>query len=339
MNANDSAMPQVPLGTAGLRVSAQGLGCMGMSHGYGTPDDTESRRVLARALELGVSFWDTADFYGNGVNEQLLGGLLHERRTEITLATKFGLITKPEPGARAVRGDAAYVASACDASLGRLGIETIDLYYMHRVDLTVPIEETVGAMAELVKAGKVRYLGLSEVTASELRRAHAVHPISAVQSEWSLWSRDVEQSVVPACRELGVGFVPYSPLGRGFLTGELPPPSDLLESDVRRQQPRLQPDVLEHNRALVERVTAVAASLALPASRVALSWVHGRAERWGISIVPIPGTKRLKYLESNVAAINVQLPKEAEQQLDRIAGEVLGLRHPQFALTSAGGRA
>jgi aryl-alcohol dehydrogenase-like predicted oxidoreductase len=337
MNVNDSAMPRVALGTAGLRVSAQGLGCMGMSHGYGAPDDTESHRVLARALELGVSFWDTADFYGNGVNERLLSGLLRERRAEITLATKFGLITKPEPGARAVRGDAAYVKSACDASLGRLGIDVID-YYMHRIDLTVPIEETVGAMAELVEAGKVRYLGLSEVTASELRRAHAVHPISAVQSEWSLWSRDVEQSVVPACRELGVGFVPYSPLGRGFLTGELPPPSQLPESDVRRQQPRLQPDVLEHNRALVQTITEVAASLSVPASQVALSWVHRRAERWGISVVPIPGTKRVKYLESNVAALSVRLPQEAETQLESIAGSVLGLRHPQFALTSAGGR-
>jgi aryl-alcohol dehydrogenase-like predicted oxidoreductase len=339
MNATNSAMPQVTLGTAGLGVSAQGLGCMGMSHGYGTPDDSESRRVLARALELGVSFWDTADFYGNGVNERLLCGVLRERRSEVTLATKFGLISQPEPGARSVRGDAAYVRNACDASLARLGIESIDLYYMHRVDLTVPIEETVGAMAELVKAGKVRYLGLSEVTASELRRAHAVHPISAVQSEWSLWSRDVEQSVVPACRELGVGFVPYSPLGRGFLTGELPPPSALLESDVRRQQPRLQPDVIEHNRALLETVTAIAASLAVPTSQVALSWVHARAERWGISVVPIPGTKRVKYLESNVAALSLHLPQEAEERLDSIAAKVLGLRHPQFALTSAGGRA
>jgi aryl-alcohol dehydrogenase-like predicted oxidoreductase len=339
MNANDSTMPKVALGPAGLWVSAQGLGCMGMSHGYGTPDDTESRRVLARALELGVSFWDTADFYGNGVNEQLLSGILRERRGEITLATKFGLITKPEPGARAVRGDAAYVASACDASLRRLGIDTIDLYYMHRIDLTVPIEETVGAMAALVKAGKVRYLGLSEVTASELRRAHAVHPISAVQSEWSLWSRDVEETVVPACRELGVGFVPYSPLGRGFLTGELPPPSELLESDVRRQQPRLQPDVVEHNAALVQTIASVAAQLSVPASQVALSWVHGRAERWGISVVPIPGTKRVHYLESNVAALHLHLPKEAESQLEALARQVLGLRHPQFALTSAGGRA
>ncbi|MEP7048827.1 MAG: aldo/keto reductase [Pseudomonadota bacterium] len=339
MNANHSGMPQVALGAAGLRVSAQGLGCMGMSHGYGTPDDDESRRVLARALELGVSFWDTADFYGNGVNEQLLCGVLRERRAELTLATKFGLISNPEPGARAVRGDAAYVTSACDASLRRLGIDVIDLYYMHRVDLSVPIEETVGAMAALVKAGKVRYLGLSEVTASELRRAHAVHPISAVQSEWSLWSRDVEQSVVPACRELGVGFVPYSPLGRGFLTGKLPSPSALPESDVRRQQPRLQPEVLEHNRALLETVTAIAASLAVPASQVALSWVHGRAERWGVSVVPIPGTKRVTYLESNVAALSLHLPPEAEAQLESIAAKVLGLRHPQFALTSAGGRA
>jgi aryl-alcohol dehydrogenase-like predicted oxidoreductase len=339
MNANDSVVPHVTLGSVGLRVSAQGLGCMGMSHGYGTPNDTESRRVLDRALELGVSFWDTADFYGNGVNEQLLSDMLRQRRPEIALATKFGLITKPEPGARAVRGDAAYVTSACDASLRRLGTDVIDLYYMHRIDLTVPIEETVGAMGELVKAGKVRYLGLSEVTASELRRAHAVHPISAVQSEWSLWSRDVEQSVVPACRELGVGFVPYSPLGRGFLTGELPPPGELPESDVRRQQPRLQPEVLAHNRSLVETVTRVAASLGVPASQVALAWVHGRAERWGISVVPIPGTKRVRYLESNVAALSVQLPQEIEEELDRLASQVLGLRHPQFALTSAGGRA
>jgi aryl-alcohol dehydrogenase-like predicted oxidoreductase len=338
MNAN-TVVPQVALGAAGLRVSAQGLGCMGMSHGYGTPDDAESRRVLSRALELGVSFWDTADFYGNGVNEQLLSEQLRDRRAEITLATKFGLIAKPEPGTRAVRGDAAYVKSACDASLGRLGIDVIDLYYMHRVDLTVPIEETVGAMAELVNAGKVRYLGLSEVTASELRRAQAVHPISAVQSEWSLWSRDVEQSVVPACRELGVGFVPYSPLGRGFLTGALPAPSELPETDVRRQQPRLQADVLEHNRAVVETVAEVAASLSITPSQVALSWLHGCAERWDISVVPIPGTKRVQYLESNVAALGVHLPEAAQRRLDSIAERVLGLRHPQFALTSAGGRA
>jgi aryl-alcohol dehydrogenase-like predicted oxidoreductase len=311
---------------------------MGMSHAYGAPNDAESLRVLGRALELGVSFWDTADYYGDGENERLLSRVLRERRAEITLATKFGLVTAPEANARAVRGDADYVARACDASLARLGVDVIDLYYLHRVDVTVPIEETVGAMAELVKAGKVRYLGLSEVTASELRRAHATHPISAVQSEWSLWSRDVEESVVPACLELGVGFVPYSPLGRGFLTGLMPAPSELAKSDFRRQQPRLQADVIEHNRQLVASVEEVAASLGVSASQVALSWAHARAARWGLAVVPIPGTKRLDYLESNVAALAVTLPADAEVKLDGLAGLALGARHPFLALTSAGGR-
>jgi aryl-alcohol dehydrogenase-like predicted oxidoreductase len=332
-------VPEVALGSVGLRVSAQGLGCMGMSHAYGEPNDGESLRVLARALELGVSFWDTADFYGNGENERLLSRILRERRHEVALATKFGLLTQPDASKRAVRGDAAYVASACDASLRRLGVDFIDLYYMHRVDVSVPLEETVGAMAELVRAGKVRFLGLSEVTESELRRAHAVHPISAVQSEWSLWSRDVEESVVPACRELGVGFVPYSPLGRGFLTGSFRALSELGEKDFRRQQPRLQADVIEHNRRIVDAVGQVAASLALPPSQVALAWCQARAQRWGMSVVPIPGTKRLEYLESNVAALSVVLPADAEAKLDGLASLAQGARHPNLALTSAGGRA
>lgn len=337
---NDSAprMPTVPLGGAGLQVSAQGLGCMGMSHAYGKPDDVESLAVLARALELGVTFWDTADFYGQGENERLLARVLRDRRSQVTLATKFGLLPPTDPQGRAVRADPAYVASACEASLQRLRVDCIDLYYLHRVDVTVPIEETVGAMARLVEAGKVRYLGLSEPTASELRRAHAVHPIAAVQSEWSLWSRDVEDSVVPACRALGVGFVPYSPLGRGFLTGQLPPLSELGADDVRLRQPRLQAAVIENNRQVVAEVEAVAQSLGIPAAQVALAWVHAQGARFGVPVVPIPGTKRRRYLEQNVAALAITLPPAALERLNGLATRVLGDRHPQLALTSAGGR-
>jgi aryl-alcohol dehydrogenase-like predicted oxidoreductase len=333
------AIAKVALGTDGLEVSAQGLGCMGMSHAYGPADDGESITVLRRALELGVSFWDTADFYGQGKNEELLARLLRERRDEITLATKFGLVANPgETTARAVRGDAKYVASACDASLRRLGIEVIDLYYMHRVDVSVQLEETVGAMADLVRAGKVRHLGLSEVTANELRRATAIHPITAVQSEWSLWSRDVESTVVPTCRELGVGFVPYSPLGRGFLTGQLPPPDELEANDFRRAQPRLQPAVFEHNRAIVREVEAVAAARGVTAAEIALAWVHGRSGVWGVGVVPIPGTRRVRYLEQNVAALSIELTKSELTRLDALAERVSGVRHAQMALTSAGGR-
>lgn len=313
---------------------------MGMSHAYGTPDDAESLKVLERALELGVGFWDTADFYGQGKNEELLAKLLESRRREITIATKFGIVaTHGDTLARSVRGDAAYVKLACEASLRRLRVETIDLYYQHRVDVSVPIEETVGAMAELVKAGKVRYLGLSEPTARELRRAHSVHPITAVQSEWSLWSRDVEEQVVPTCRELGVGFVPYSPLGRGFLTGQLPPLDELEPGDFRKAQPRLQPDVVNSNRALVAEVENAARSLGVSAAQIALSWIHRQAERWQLPVVPIPGTKRLRYLEQNVAALGVELPLELVERLDTLAGQARGLRHPQIELTSAGGRA
>jgi aryl-alcohol dehydrogenase-like predicted oxidoreductase len=331
---------RVALGGQGLQVSRQGLGCMGMSHAYGTPDDGESLRVLERALELGVTFWDTADFYGQGKNEQLLSRILKAHRAKVTLATKFGIVsTQGDTLARGVRGDPAYVKQACDASLLRLGVDSIDLYYQHRVDVTVPIEETVGAMAELVAAGKVRYLGLSEVTASELRRAHAVHPIAAVQSEWSLWSRDVEQQVVPTCRELGVGFVPYCPLGRGFLTGKLPPLAELEAHDFRKAQPRLQAEVIEQNRAIVAEVEAAARTLGVSAAQVALGWIHGQAERFGLAVVPIPGTKRLSYLEQNVAALSSELSADVVARLDRLADRTLGARHPQLALTSAGGRA
>lgn len=332
----------LPLGRTGLFVSAQGLGCMGMSHAYGPADPAQSHAVLSRALELGINFWDTADVYGHGENERLLAPLLRTARESILIATKFGLVlpaTAGEQGARRVRADPAYVHAACDASLARLGIDCIDLYYLHRVDVTVPIEETVGAMAELVRAGKVRHLGLSEVTAQELKRAHAVHPIAAVQSEWSLWSRDVEDSVVPTCRELGVGFVPYSPLGRGFLTGQLPAIDTLSEKDFRRVQPRLQAEVIDHNRALVSEIQGIAAARGVSAARVALAWVHARLLQWQLPVVPIPGTRRIARLEENLGALDFSFSREELTLLDGLAARVRGVRHPQMDLTSAGPRA
>ncbi len=329
-------MHTVELGNTGLVVSAQGLGAMGMSHAYGPHDDAESITTLHRALDLGVTFWDTADFYGAGDNERLLGRVLADRRDEVQIATKFGFVAqRGEHVARAVRGDAEYVRAACDTSLSRLGVDEIDLYYMHRRDVTVPIEETVATMAELVKAGKVRHIALSEATPSELRRAVAVHPIAAMQSEWSLWSRDVEQSVVPTCVELGVGFVPYSPLGRGFLTGAVKSLDILAEDDFRRAQPRLKDGNIDRNLTIVSEVEAVAASLGVPAAQVALAWVHQRAEVWGLPVVPIPGTKRVKWLEQNVGALDVRLPAEALTRLDRLAAQAIGVRHPQIELTSA----
>jgi aryl-alcohol dehydrogenase-like predicted oxidoreductase len=313
---------------------------MGMSHGYGPGDETESLAVLRRALVLGVTFWDTADYYAAGANETLLAGILAEQRDQVVVATKFGLVAPNTAGAPPiVRGDRRYVHDACDASLRRLGVDTIDLYYQHRVDVSVPIEDTVGAMAELVTAGKVRHLGLSEVTASELRRAVGVHPIAAVQSEWSLWSRDVEESVVPACGELGVGFVPYSPLGRGFLTGTLGAVDDLPADDIRRTQPRLAASAIEANRALVEQIQVVAAELGCTPAQTALAWVHQRQQVWGIPVVPIPGTKRIRWLEQNVRAASIQLPPEALERLDALAERAVGDRHPQIGMTSAGGRA
>jgi aryl-alcohol dehydrogenase-like predicted oxidoreductase len=327
------------LGSAGPTVSAQGLGCMGMSHGYGASDAAESIVVLRRALDLGVTFWDTADYYGAGANEELLANVLADHRDDVVLATKFGLVADAGPATpQVVRGDAGYVRTACEASLRRLRTDVIDLYYQHRVDVSVPIEETVGAMAELVAAGKVRYLGLSEATASELRRAADVHPIAAVQSEWSLWSRDVEESVVPTCRELGVGFVPYSPLGRGFLTGSLGAVEKLHADDIRRSQPRLAPSVIDANLALVEQIRQVASDLSISPAQVALAWVHQRQQACGLPVVPIPGTKRVRWLEENVAAFGVRLPQEALERLDGIAALAVGDRHPQLGLTSAGGR-
>ncbi|WP_411129659.1 aldo/keto reductase [Streptomyces sp. x-19] len=314
----------------GLVVSAQGLGCMGMSHGYGASDDDQSIATLRHALDLGVSLLDTADFYGAGHNEELIGRAIAGRRDEVVLATKFGFANRlGEP--TAIRGDAAYVREACDASLRRLGVDHIDLYYQHRVDPDVPIEETVGAMAELVAAGKVRHLGLSEAGADTLRRAHAVHPIAALQSEWSLWTRDLEQEIAPVCRELGIGLVPFSPLGRGFLTGRYTSVEGLSESDVRRTQPRFADGNLEQNLAIVAKLDELAAEKGVTAGQLALAWVQHR----GDDVVPIPGTRRRKYLEENLAALDVRLSAEELAAIDAAApaDEVAGTRYDAKNMT------
>ncbi|PBC84206.1 MULTISPECIES: aldo/keto reductase [unclassified Streptomyces] len=313
-----------------LVVSAQGLGCMGMSHGYGASDDTQSIATINRALDLGVSLLDTSDFYGAGHNEELIGRAIAGRRDEVVLATKFGFANRlGEP--TAIRGDAAYVREACDASLRRLGVDHIDLYYQHRVDPDVPIEETVGAMAELVSAGKVRHLGLSEASAATLRRAHAVHPIAALQSEWSLWTRDLEQEIAPVCRELGIGLVPFSPLGRGFLTGRYTSVEGLPKSDLRRSQPRFADGNLEQNLAIVEQLDALAAQKGVSAGQLALAWVQHR----GDDVVPIPGTRRVKYLEENLGALAVELTTEELAAIDAAApaARVAGTRYDEASMT------
>ena len=309
--------PTRALGASGLTVSAQGLGCMGMSFAYGPPDEAESTATIHRALDLGVTFLDTADMYGIGANETLVGKAIADRRDEVTLATKFGISIDPaNPTYRGVRGDPEYVHSACDASLGRLGIDHIDLYYQHRPDTTVPIEETVGAMAELVTAGKVRYLGLSEASAATLRRAAAVHPVAALQSEWSVFSRDVEDSVVPACRELGIGIVPYSPLGRGMLTGTITSADSLGDDDFRRMVPRFQGENFDANLALVATLRELAAARGVTPGQVALAWLAGQ----GPDVVPIPGTKRRTYLEENAAAVALELTGEEMARLSALGG-------------------
>jgi aryl-alcohol dehydrogenase-like predicted oxidoreductase len=303
------------LGTQGLRVSAEGLGCMGMSEFYGPTDGQESVATIHRALELGVTFLDTADMYGPFTNERLVGRAIAGRREGVVLATKFGN-ERREDGARVgVNGKPEYVRSACEASLARLGVEHIDLYYQHRVDKTVPIEETVGAMGELVQEGKVRYLGLSEAAPQTIRRAHAVHPISALQTEYSLWSREPEEAILLTVRELGIGFVAYSPLGRGFLSGRFRAPEDLPEDDFRRYHPRFQGENFKRNLALVERVEQIARERGITAGQLALAWVLSRGE----DIVPIPGTKRRSYLEENVAAAAVELSAEDLARIDEAA--------------------
>jgi aryl-alcohol dehydrogenase-like predicted oxidoreductase len=310
------AMETIALGTQGLLVSRQGLGCMGMSDFYGPTNDEESTATIHRALELGVDFFDTSDMYGPHTNEVLLGKALARRRDEAVIATKFGIVRDPDdPTKRAVSGRPEYVRGACDGSLQRLGVDHIDLYYQHRVDPDTPIEETIGAMAELVSQGKVRYLGLSEAAPATIRRAHAEHPISALQTEYSVWSRHPEEEILPTLRELGIGFVPYSPLGRGFLTGALRSIEDLDESDFRRYQPRFQGDNLADNVAIVEVIDQLASAKGCTPGQIALAFVHAA----GRDVAPIPGTKRRTYLEENVAALDVELTEEDLAVLDAVA--------------------
>ena len=311
------------LGSNGLVVSAQGLGCMGMSQSYGVPDDDESVATIHRALEVGITFLDTADVYGLGHNEELVGRAIAGRRDEVVLATKFALRPGPD-GTPRISGRPEYVKECCDASLRRLGTDRIDLYYQHRVDPTVPIEETVGAMAELVAEGKVRHLGLSEASARSLERAVAVHPITALQSEWSLWTRDLEPEVVPAARRLGIGLVPFSPLGRGFLTGAITSPDDFGEGDYRRNNPRFTGENFERNLGLVGIVKDIAAEKRCTPSQLALAWCLAR----GDDVVPIPGTKRRTYLDENAGASAVSLTDDDLRRLDALAPAVAGDRYP-----------
>lgn len=322
------------LGKAGLVVSELGLGCMGMSEFYGAADENESIATIHRALDLGITFFDTADMYGVGRNEQLLGKALGARRKEVILATKFGNMRGENGEHRGINGKPEYVKSACEASLRRLGADSIDLYYQHRVDPNTPIEDTVGAMAELVKQGKVRFLGLSEAAPATIRRAQAVHPISALQTEYSLWSREPEAEILPLLRELGIGFVPYSPLGRGFLTGRFKTAEDLPADDWRRNNPRFQGENFERNLEIVRTVDSIAKEKSITTSQLALAWVLAQ----GNDIAPIPGTKRLKYLEENVAATNVQLAPDDIKRLNEAipVDAAAGTRYPEAAMRAVG---
>ena len=321
------------LGRNGPEVSAMGLGCMGMSEFYGAFDDDESIATIHRAMELGVTLLDTADIYGYGDNEILVGKAIRGLRDKVFLATKFGIVrSKTDPNVRGVNGSAAYIRSACDASLKRLGVDVIDLYYQHRVDPNVPIEETVGAMAELVRSGKVRHLGLSEASAQTVRRAQKVHPIAALQTEYSLWTRDPEDEILATTRELGIGFVAYSPLGRGFLTGQIKRFEDFAPDDYRRNSPRFQGENFQKNLELVKRVEKIAKERKCTPGQLALAWLLAQGE----DIIPIPGTKRRKYLEENVGALNVKLTPQDLRRIDEVAPHdaAAGKRYPESMMAA-----
>ena len=322
-------MQQRKLGNQGLTVSELGLGCMGMSEFYGKGDETESIATIHRALELGVNFLDTADMYGRGENEELVGRAIAQHREQVTIATKFGIQRGEDNSFRGISGSPEYVRIACEASLKRLNTDYIDLYYQHRVDSTVPIEDTVGAMAELVQQGKVRYIGLSEASAATIRRAAKVHPVSALQSEYSIWSRDIEDEIIPAIEELGIGLVAYSPLGRGFLSGTVPKIDDLAPDDYRRNSPRFQEENFAKNLQLVERVKEIASNKGVTPGQLALAWLLAKSNE----IVPIPGTKRRTYLEENIAATEIKLTEGELQNLEEVApkNSVMGDRYSDMS--------